>query len=64
MATCSCQDSCTACGPSGNGCACPKGQCACQSCTNKANNVSLCCDCDGASECVCAKEGKACACGK
>ncbi|KAI0359657.1 hypothetical protein OH77DRAFT_1379288, partial [Trametes cingulata] len=58
--TCSCQSSCSACGPTGSGCACPKGQCACQSCTNKANDVS--CACEGASECVCAKEGKACSC--
>ncbi|KAI0365602.1 hypothetical protein BV20DRAFT_972996 [Pilatotrama ljubarskyi] len=59
--TCTCQNACSACGPSGTGCACPKGKCNCQNCVNKANNS---CGCDSAKECVCAKEGKSCSCGK
>ncbi|KAJ8474284.1 hypothetical protein ONZ51_g7327 [Trametes cubensis] len=59
--TCTCQNSCGACGPSGTGCACAKGKCNCQNCVNKA---SSCDQCAGANECKCAKEGKACSCGK
>ncbi|KAH9889489.1 hypothetical protein C8Q73DRAFT_653866 [Cubamyces lactineus] len=62
--TCTCQNSCGACGPSGTGCACPKGKCNCQNCVNKASSVSICGQCEGADECKCAKEGKACSCGK
>ena len=32
-----------ACGPSGTGCACPKGKCDCQNCTNHASAQSTVC---------------------
>ncbi|KAI0776286.1 hypothetical protein BD413DRAFT_469833 [Trametes elegans] len=57
---CTCQNACSSCGPQGTGCACPKGQCSCNNCVNKANS----CACDGISACECAKSGKACSCGK
>ncbi|KAI0359659.1 hypothetical protein OH77DRAFT_1420208 [Trametes cingulata] len=60
-ASCSCQNSCSSCGPASSSCSCSKGYCACNGCVNKAHAN---CGCDGVQECSCAKDGKACACGK
>ncbi|KAI0827922.1 hypothetical protein BC628DRAFT_125206 [Trametes gibbosa] len=57
---CTCQNVCNACGPNGSGCACPSGECSCSNCANRASA----CGCEGKNECVCAKQDKACSCGK
>ncbi|KAF9553557.1 hypothetical protein CPC08DRAFT_645502 [Agrocybe pediades] len=54
---CTCQAACSACGPSGTGCACPKGKCNCAECPNKAHTEK------GISDgCGCMSSGKPCTC--
>ncbi|CAL1711366.1 unnamed protein product [Somion occarium] len=55
--TCTCQNNCSACGPSGTGCACPKDKCECADCPNNATKAH-------AESCACGGSGQGCACGK
>ncbi|KAH7883281.1 hypothetical protein F5I97DRAFT_1903759 [Phlebopus sp. FC_14] len=43
MATkvCPCQSDCAFCGPLGSGCDCPKNQCNCNKCVNKAHSSKV-----------------------
>ncbi|RPD57773.1 hypothetical protein L226DRAFT_467857 [Lentinus tigrinus ALCF2SS1-7] len=63
--TCTCQNNCGSCGPSGTGCACPKGKCNCQNCVNNASAQSTCgCDHSKSADCACTKAGNKCSCGQ
>ncbi|KAI0696650.1 hypothetical protein C8T65DRAFT_583218 [Cerioporus squamosus] len=62
--TCTCQNNCGACGPTGTGCSCAKGKCNCQNCANNASAQQSTCGCDHSkgSECACTKAGNKCTC--
>ncbi|KAI0767042.1 hypothetical protein C8Q74DRAFT_926637 [Fomes fomentarius] len=63
--TCTCQNNCGACGPSGTGCACAKDTCNCNDCPNNASAQSTCGwnhAQSGSAECACTRAGNKCTC--
>ncbi|KAI0753081.1 hypothetical protein C8Q80DRAFT_1097636 [Daedaleopsis nitida] len=64
--TCTCQNNCGACGPSGTGCSCAQGKCECKDCPNNSAQQSNTCGCNhsASSECACTKAGNKCTCGQ
>ncbi|KAF8881828.1 hypothetical protein CPB84DRAFT_1791451 [Gymnopilus junonius] len=60
---CTCESACTACGPSGTGCACAKGKCDCAECPNKAHTAQCACQQPGHGDsCGCTNSNKPCNC--
>ncbi|TFK81699.1 hypothetical protein K466DRAFT_501686 [Polyporus arcularius HHB13444] len=59
--TCTCQNNCGACGPTGTGCSCAKDKCNCQNCGNHASEPT---QQNTSSECACTKAGNKCTCGQ